>query len=110
MRSVTAPLDHAPTRVAVSAERAFLAALEGGCQVPIGALAMSSTDQAGGYMLHGMISDIGGRNIVRGSRVVDPANPELAGQELAADIRARGGSSILAELRAAAQITPPQPE
>jgi len=110
MRSVTAPLDHAPTRVAVSAERAFLAALEGGCQVPIGALAMSSTDQAGGYMLYGMISDIGGRNIVRGSRVVDPADPELAGQELAADIRARGGSSILAELRAAAQITPPQPE
>lgn len=110
MRSLTAPLDHAPTRFAVSAERAFLAALEGGCQVPIGALAMSSTDHAGEYILHGLISDIAGRNIVRGSRAVDPADPELTGQELAADIRARGGSSILAELRAAAQVTPPQPE
>lgn len=110
MRSLTAPLDHAPTRFAVSAERAFLAALEGGCQVPIGALVMSSTDHAGEYILHGLISDIAGRNIVRGSRAVDPADPELTGQELAADIRARGGSSILAELRAATQVTPPQPE
>lgn len=110
MRGLLAPLDHGPTRIAVSAERAFLAALEGGCQVPIGALAMASAGGTGEYMLHGLISDIGGRNVVRGSRVVDPADPERSGQELAADIRARGGSSILAELREAERITPPQPE
>lgn len=110
MRSLVAPLDHAPTRTAVSAERAFLAALEGGCQVPIGALAVLAPDRPGGHVLHGMISDLGGRNIVRGSRALDLADPELTGHELAADIRARGGASILAELRAAEQVTPPQPE
>ena len=31
------PLDHPPTRAAVTAERGLLAALGGGCQVPIGA-------------------------------------------------------------------------
>ena len=110
MRLLVAPLDHAPTRVAVSAERAFLAALEGGCQVPIGALVMPAADGSSGHVLHGLISDIGGRQMVRGSRALDPADPELTGQELAADVRARGGSSILAELRAVANVLPPQPE
>ncbi|HTY50058.1 MAG TPA: hydroxymethylbilane synthase, partial [Steroidobacteraceae bacterium] len=34
-----APLDHFATRAAVTAERALLARIEGGCQVPLGALA-----------------------------------------------------------------------
>ena len=110
MRRLVAPLEHAPTRLAVSAERAFLAALEGGCQVPIGALAMPSESGPGEYVLHGFISDVGGRHVVRGSRALDRADPELTGQELAAELRARGGASILAELRAAGQVTPPQPE
>src|SRR6266542_2654695 len=38
MRDMLAPLDHAATSLATWAERAFLGALEGGCQVPIGAL------------------------------------------------------------------------
>jgi hydroxymethylbilane synthase len=35
--SLLAPLDHAPTRVAVEAERALLVALGGGCLAPLGA-------------------------------------------------------------------------
>ena len=104
MRRLVEPLDHAPTRLAVSAERAFFAALEGDSQVPIGALAMPAG--AGEYTLHGLIADVAGRHVVRGSRPVDRADPELTGQELAADLRARGGASILAELRAAAQAAP----
>lgn len=108
MYALLAGLDHAPTRIAVTAERAFLAALEGGCQVPIGALAISSSD--GGYELHGLISNITGGDIVRGSRPVIEASPEASGRELADDIRSRGGSSILAELRAAEHVPTPQPE
>ena len=37
-----APLDHAPTRAAVTAERAFLAALEAGCSAPLAAHAQVS--------------------------------------------------------------------
>ncbi len=50
--------------LAVRAERAFLAALEGGCQVPIGALAVPT--DGGGALLHGMIADVRGSRVVRG--------------------------------------------
>ena len=39
LRTLVAALDHADTRAAVTAERAALAALDGGCAVPIAALA-----------------------------------------------------------------------
>src|ERR1051326_8119808 len=38
-REICGALDHGPTRAAVTAERAVLASLGGGCQVPIGAYA-----------------------------------------------------------------------
>ena len=45
--ALVAALDHAPTSAAVSAERAFLAALEGSCRTPIAAFA-----EIGGSTLH----------------------------------------------------------
>ena len=110
MRDLLEPLDHPRSRMEVGAERAFLAALEGGCQVPIGALVMPASSGGDQYILHGVISDLRGEHVVRGSLVVDASDPARTGRELAADIRARGGASILAELRAAEHLTPPQPE
>ncbi|HWL40458.1 MAG TPA: hydroxymethylbilane synthase [Gemmatimonadaceae bacterium] len=106
-RGTLASLDHRPTSVATRAERAFLAALEGGCQVPIGALV---SVEGGIHTLYGMLSDLTGKHIVRGSRVVDPDSPESSGEDLAAEIRARGGSSLLVELREAVKLPAPQPE
>lgn len=107
MRAIVARLDHGPTSVATRAERAFLAALEGGCQVPIGALVTDSSD---GPTLYGMLSDLSGKHVVRGSRSLDPANPERTGEALAAEIRSRGGNSLLVELRQSSEIPAPQPE
>ena len=42
VRAAVAPLDHAPTARAVSAERAFLERLGGGCNVPLGAHAFAA--------------------------------------------------------------------
>ena len=39
-RALLAPLDHAPTTLCVSAERALLAVLDGSCHTPIGVLAV----------------------------------------------------------------------
>ncbi len=39
VRAAVRPLEHPPTRAAVTAERALLAALEAGCSAPVGALA-----------------------------------------------------------------------
>ena len=97
------------TMRAVVAERAFLAALEGGCQVPIGALAIAGAEGSP-PMLHGMISDIAGTRVVRGSIVLDPNDPALAGIRLANELRGQGATEILEGLRRAEQLPSPQPE
>ena len=101
MMQLLATLDHADTRAAVTCERALLAALEGGCQVPIGA-AMLRHD--GGATLHGVIAALDGSRVVTGSMPVDLADPMAAGRALAAQLHRDGGAEILAELRTRDQI------
>ena len=105
--SMADAMNHAPTMLAVTAERAFLAALEGGCQVPIGALAIMSEH---GRTLHGMIADIAGTRVVRGSIALDASDPALSGVRLANQLRGEGATEILAGLRRAEHLPSPQPE
>jgi hydroxymethylbilane synthase len=107
MRELLVLLHDAETWSQVRAERAFLAALEGGCQVPIGALAK---EHDGELTLFGLIGDIEGRRIVRGDHPIDAENPELSGIRLANELRGRGATEILEGLRRAAQLPAPQPE
>lgn len=107
MRGLAEAMNDAPTMRAVQAERAFLAALEGGCQVPIGALAL---DGPSGAMLHGMIADIHGTRVVRGCIALDADDPQLSGIRLANQLRGEGASEILEELRRADHVPSPQPE
>jgi hydroxymethylbilane synthase len=107
MRELLSPLDHEPTSIATRAERAFLAALDGGCQVPIGALVSAV---GGRPTLYGMLADVSGKHMVRGSRVLDAGSPESTGEALGAEIRSRGGSSLLVELRQLSKLPAPQPE
>jgi hydroxymethylbilane synthase len=107
MRELAESLNDGPTMRAVQAERAFLAALEGGCQVPIGALAIEGE---GAPMLHGFIADVQGRRVVRGSIELDVNDPELSGIRLANQLRGEGASEILEGLRRASHVPSPQPE
>ena len=107
VRALADAMNDVPTMRAVRAERAFLAALEGGCQVPIGALAIES---AGSAMLHGMIADIHGTRVVRGAIALDLDDPELSGIRLANQLRGEGASEILEGLRRATHLPSPQPE
>jgi hydroxymethylbilane synthase len=102
-RTLLAQLGDPDTTTAVTAERAFLAALEGGCQVPIGALVVGST-------LHGFIADVKGERMVRGEITLDVKAPELSGVRLANELRHRGATEILADLRKAEHLPSPQPE
>ncbi len=108
IRALIEPLNHQDTDIAVRAERSFLSALEGGCQVPIGALVMLGED--GTRTLHGFVSDVEGRDPVRGSRPLDANSPEETGRALAAELRTRGATSLLLELRNSQQLISPQPE
>jgi hydroxymethylbilane synthase len=91
-------LDHAATRLSVTAERALLAALEGGCQVPIGAATLDEPKY--GLMLHGIIASVDGESVVRGGLPIDRQDPASSGRTLAQQLHEAGGAGILAELRA----------
>ncbi len=107
IRALAESLNDEPTMLAVRAERAFLQALEGGCQVPIGALAVPT---ANGAVLHGLIADVAGTRVVRGTIALDIAEPELSGVRLANQLRGEGASEILEGLRRAEHLPAPQPE
>jgi hydroxymethylbilane synthase len=107
MRRLMTGLNDEPTMIATQAERAFLAALEGGCQVPIGALAMET---AAGWVLHGLIADVTGRHVVRGERAFGEDEASLVGVRLANDLRSRGGTEVLGMLRGMEKVPSPQPE
>jgi hydroxymethylbilane synthase len=107
IREMLSPLHHAMTDIAVRAERASLAEMEGGCQVPIGALAMPKGET---LVLHAFISDPRGAHLVRGHAQVDPDNPEGSGRRVAYDILSRGGRYVLERLRGESKVPVPAPE
>ena len=97
LHSLLAPLDHAHSRVTVTAERSFLHELEGGCQVPIGGQAQVKN---GLVSLRGLVSDVSGQRIIlrQASAGVDQA--EGLGRSLAREVLAAGGREILREVYA----------
>ncbi|MGQ0751320.1 MAG: hydroxymethylbilane synthase [Betaproteobacteria bacterium] len=102
IRTLLAPLNHAPTALCVSAERALSRALAGSCNVPLGALA----EIGGGRLrLRGFVGAPDGSRLARGE-VEGGAHEALAlGMALAEQLRARGAGAILAALES--QGTPP---
>lgn len=90
--ALLAPLADRATTVAVRAERAFLAATEGGCSA---AVAAHGTILAGGGLaLSGLIGALDGRQ-VRGERFGDADDAEGIGAALAAELLAAGGAAFL---------------
>lgn len=93
---IVAALDDASTRSSVSAERALLAELEGGCQVPIGSYAEMRKDQV---HLAGMVASLDGKDYVRREISGMPSDAAQLGQNLARQLRDAGGREILEAIR-----------
>ncbi|RGC70780.1 Porphobilinogen deaminase [Micromonospora sp. MW-13] len=91
-----AVLDHAPSRAAVTAERALLATLEAGCSAPVAAYAELAEGDAGDeiYLRGAVISPDGSRDL-RLSRTGTPADAAEIGKALAAELLDLGADSIL---------------
>jgi len=87
-----APLNHFPTQMAVTAERAFLARLEGGCLVPVAALGRL---EGGSLTLQALISDLEGRRFLQDRLVGRPEEAPALGRRLAEMLLERGGREIL---------------
>ena len=88
-------LNHRATATAVTAERAFLKRLEGGCQVPIGAF---GTTEGGNVTLTGLIASVDGRQILKEEATAPAASAAELGTMLAEKLLERGGRKILDEV------------
>jgi hydroxymethylbilane synthase len=100
-------LDVPALRLAVSAERAFLAELGGGCQVPIGAYA--DWQAAGELTLTGMVAGLDGTRLLRRTHSAPAPSLDEArelGRLVAEILRAEGCQEILDEV---AGDQPPRP-
>jgi hydroxymethylbilane synthase len=86
-----ARLDDPNTRLAVTAERAFLAAVGGSCSLPVGAYATVAGETV---TLAGMIGSVDGQ-VIKGELRVPSSRAEQAGVELAGDLLARGGRALV---------------
>lgn len=91
-----APLQHDATRRATDAERVLLRVLEGGCQVPVGALAEVRGDRLD---LVARVASLDGRRTVHGTRSGPAADPDAVGAALARQLVDEGAAEILAEIR-----------
>lgn len=83
-------LNHKPTSVAVTAERALLARLEGGCQVPIGAHAKI---RDGAVHLRALVASPDGTQVIRGEH--SGKDPKRVGERLADTLLKAGAAEIL---------------
>jgi hydroxymethylbilane synthase len=97
LRRLLRPLDHVSTRRAVQAERAVLAALGGGCQVPLGAHAIPSAD---GALLHliAVVASLDGMRLIRVEREGSARRPAALGRAVARALLRQGAAAILGEI------------
>jgi hydroxymethylbilane synthase len=87
-----APLDHPWTRLPVTAERAMLAALGGGCQVPIGAFGTLEDTE---LFLTGAVFSPDGSQMIRYTATGDCTKPGELGRGVARVLLDRGAQAVL---------------
>jgi len=90
MRAALAQLDDPDSRAAFEAERSFMIALGGDCNLPLGALAEVSGDR---IRLRGLVATPDGKRVITDQ--IEGEDPEKTGIELADRMRALGAEEIL---------------
>ncbi len=90
-RDLVGRIDDAPTRAAVTAERAYLERLGGGCDLPCGALAHATAD--GAVELEALLASLDGRIVLRASGT--GSDPEALGAEVAERLLGTEGGRLL---------------
>ena len=100
LASLLTPLNDETTAIETTAERALLGFLEGGCQVPVGALARRGPANA--LHLVGLVASLDGRSAIRREAravVTGMEDAGALGEALARDLLDAGAREILAVIR-----------
>ena len=90
--SLVGALDHAETRAAITAERALLAELEGGCQLPLGAWGRSENGQ---LVVDARVLSADGRECISDRATGLAEEAEKIGRELGRKMLAAGADRLL---------------
>jgi len=96
VRELLAALDHAETRCAVEAERAFLNKLDSGCRLPVAALATINGDTV---QLTGRVCNLDGSTVITVSGEAAKSDALALGERLAQRALAQGAGELLAAVK-----------
>jgi len=91
-----APINDRDAAVSLAAEREVVAALGGGCQLPLGVIAEHSQDA---LAIHGVVAWPDGRGAIRRTLTGSAAEPAAAGAGLADELLRAGADEILNAVR-----------
>jgi hydroxymethylbilane synthase len=94
--SALIPLNDAPTRAAVVAERTLLAVLEGGCSAPVAAWGRIAE---GELRLDGLVASLDGRQVLRASGASQLADATALGARIANELLQQGAAAIVGAAR-----------
>lgn len=89
-------LDHFPTRMCLTAERAINQRLFGGCSTPIAGFAVIENTM---LQIRGLVASPDGRIILKASRTGDIRQAEALGYAVADELLAKGAETILQNVR-----------
>jgi len=95
---ILSKLDDLETRTAIIAERALLSALQGGCQVPLGAWARMERAE---LMMEAVVCSVDGTQCVREKATASPDQAAQLGEHLARVLAEGGARTILEEVQRA---------
>lgn len=90
--AMIAPLQHEPTYLCVTAERAMCRVLGGGCRAPVAAYAEIIQQQ---LYLRGLVARVDGSEILRAAGTDELVHPDRLGKAVAADLLQQGANAIL---------------
>jgi hydroxymethylbilane synthase len=100
-------INDAAAASALEAERALVTALGGGCQMPIGAIALP--DGAEGLELRAVVASLDGSRIIRYKKAGSRADAAGLGRGVADELLRKGAADILLTARESAAADPGSP-
>jgi hydroxymethylbilane synthase len=96
VHAALASIHDARAAAALRAERAVVAELDGGCKLPLGAIASDDGEE---MEMHGIVASIDGSRTIREALRGSAREPEALGRRLAAALAQAGGRELLDEVR-----------
>ena len=93
---VLSKINHGETLLSAIAERAFLAHLQGGCQVPVGCYSSRNGSE---MALHGFVASVDGKRSIKHSISGEAKDARMLGIALANSMISEGADEILDEIR-----------